>query len=229
MAAEAIHARSTGLNDLLNAANDAAKREATQYFFLVTLMVSLAVAVGGTTHRKLLLEEPIQLPIFNVALPLTAFYVVAPAIFVVLHFYVLAQIRVMVGKLREAVAAAEAEAARTEEKLEVILARVDNFPVAQMMVGRAAGRGSAAMTAMAWITLIVAPLLLPPFFQVRFLPYQDPAVTWVHRGLLALDLGLLWWLWPPGRCGRRRTTMAEPARGATSELPSLQRGPSPLW
>ena len=57
MAAEAIHARSTGLNDLLNAANDAAKREATQYFFLVTLMVSLAVAVGGTTHRKLLLES----------------------------------------------------------------------------------------------------------------------------------------------------------------------------
>ena len=196
MAAEAIHARSTGLNDLLNAANDAAKREATQYFFLVTLLVSLAVAVGGTTHRKLLLEEPIRVPIFNLALPLTGFDVVAPSIFVVLHFYVFAQICVMVGKLRAAVAVAEAEAARIGEGLAVILARVDNFPVAQMMVGRAAGRGSAAMTAMAWITLIVAPLLLPPFFQVRFLPYQDPAVTWVHRGLLALDLGLLWWLWP---------------------------------
>jgi uncharacterized protein YjbI with pentapeptide repeats len=196
MLADATPARSTGLKELLDAANDAAKREATQWFFIVTLMVYLAVAVGSTTHRKLLLEEPIQLPIFNVALPLTGFYVVAPAIFVVLHFYVLAQIRVMVGKVRAAVAAAEAEAARTGEALAVILARVDNFPVAQMMAARALGRGGAAMTAMAWLTLIVAPVLLLLFFQVRFLPYQDPAVTWVHRGLLFLDVVMLLTLWP---------------------------------
>jgi hypothetical protein len=51
------------LEALADAANEAAKRDATQWFFLVMLMVYLAIAVGSTTHRMLLLESPVQLPI----------------------------------------------------------------------------------------------------------------------------------------------------------------------
>ncbi len=187
---------STTFEDLLDAANEAAKREGTQWFFLVTLMVYLAVAVGSVTHRKLFLEEPVPLPIFNVPMPLTGFFVVAPAIFVLLHFYVLTQISVMARKVEAALTeAAPAGVSQQDARL-----RLDPFPVAQMLAG---GR-SLALTATAWCTLIIAPVLLLLFFQVRFLPYHDASVTWWHRVLLLVDLVLIWWLWPRRRHGRRR-------------------------
>ncbi len=192
MSADGKPAPTTGLKELLDAANEAAKREATQWFYLVTVMVYLAAAVGSVTHRKLFLAEPVTLPIFNVALPLTGFFVVAPTIFVILHFYSLAQLRVMARKME----AALTEAARVGEPLDAVMLRLDSFALAQMLAGRHLGRRSIAPVAMAWITLIIAPVILLLFFQIRFLPYQDAAVTWVHRVLLGVDLALLWWLWP---------------------------------
>ncbi len=94
------------LKTLADAANDAAKREATQWFFLVTLMVYLAVAVGSTTYRVLFLESPVQLPIFNVQVPLVGFYWLAPALLVVMHFYLLAQLQVMADKVQAVLDAA---------------------------------------------------------------------------------------------------------------------------
>src|SRR3712207_9324521 len=89
---------STDLKALADAANEAAKREATQWFFLVTLMIYLAVAVGSTTHRVLFLEQPVQLPIFNVQVPLVGFYWLAPALLIVMHFYLLRSEERRVGK-----------------------------------------------------------------------------------------------------------------------------------
>jgi hypothetical protein len=99
MSTSATPALTASLKDQLASANEAARREATQWFFFVTVMLYLTVAVGSVTHRKLFLDEPIALPVINVAVPLTGFFVVAPFILVVLHFYLLAQIRVMRRKL----------------------------------------------------------------------------------------------------------------------------------
>src|SRR4051812_7341451 len=103
-------ALSTDLKTLADAANEAAKREATQWFFLVTLMVYLAIAVGSTTHRMLFLEQQLQLPIFNVPVPLVGFYWLAPALLLIMHFYLLMQIQVMTGKVQAALDMAEEEA-----------------------------------------------------------------------------------------------------------------------
>jgi uncharacterized protein YjbI with pentapeptide repeats len=211
MTTAATPAPTTGLKELLDAANEAAKREATQWFYFVTLMVYLAAAVGGVTHRKLFLAEPVTLPIFNVALPLTGFFIVAPAIFVVLHFYSLAQLRVMTRKVE----AALARAAELGEPLDAVMLRLDSFAVAQMLAGRHVGRRSVALAAMAWITLIIAPVGLLLFFQIRFLPYHDAAVTWVHRVLLAVDLALLWWLWPRPRWSARAVVTRAAAAAGT--------------
>ena len=74
----------TDLKTLADAANEAAKREAAQWFYFVTIMLTLAAIVGSTTHRVLFLEEPVKVPILSVELPLRGFYLTAPAIFVVL-------------------------------------------------------------------------------------------------------------------------------------------------
>jgi hypothetical protein len=49
----------------------------------------LAIATGTTTHRMLFREDPLNLPVLNIPLPLVAFYILTPVIFVVLHFYML--------------------------------------------------------------------------------------------------------------------------------------------
>lgn len=201
----------TSLKDLLDAANEAARREAAQWFLLVTLMVYLAVAVGSVTHRKLFLEEPIPLPIFNVPMPLTGFFVVAPAIFVILHFYVLAQIGVMARKVEASLAKAD----ETGEPLALIALRLDSFAVAQVLVARRRGLAPIALTAMTWITLIIAPVVLLLFFQIRFLPYHAVAVTWWHRALLAIDIALIWWLWPRQPHARAGLMVRAIASGAT--------------
>src|SRR5689334_3293679 len=82
----------TDLKTLADAANEAAKREAAQWFFFVTVMITLAAIVGSTTHRVLFLEEPVKVPLLSIELPLVGFYVTAPAILLVLHFYSLAQV-----------------------------------------------------------------------------------------------------------------------------------------
>jgi uncharacterized protein YjbI with pentapeptide repeats len=49
---------------------------------------------------------------------------------------------------------------------------------------------------MALITLALAPVALMLMFEVKFLPHHSEKITWWHRGLLALDLALVWTLWP---------------------------------
>jgi uncharacterized protein YjbI with pentapeptide repeats len=60
------------------------------------------------------------------------------------------------------------------------------------------------LRAMIWITVVIGPVLLLALIQLIFLPYHDAWVTWWHRGLLLVDVALLWLFWPfimlsPGR------------------------------
>lgn len=143
-------ALTTDLKTLADAANEAAKREATQWFFFVTIMITLAAIVGSTTHRVLFLEQPVQLPIFNVQVPLVGFYWLAPALLVVMHFYVLAQIGVMAGKVHAFLDAVEAEAGEDRAALRLALKRLDPFAVAQMLAAERLGEPAWALRAMAW-------------------------------------------------------------------------------
>jgi Pentapeptide repeats (8 copies) len=197
---------------LADAANEAAKREAAQWFYFVTIMLTLAAIVGSTTHRVLFLEDPVKVPILSVELPLRGFYLAAPAIFVVLHFYLLAQLRLMAGKVRAFLDAVEDAgydtAARARE-----LNRLDTFSVAQLVVADRYSRIAPAVRAMVWVTLVVAPVLLLLFFQLRFLPSHGEWITWWHRRLLAVDIALVWALWPPLESGPWTRAAIHAARG----------------
>ena len=196
------------LKTLADAANESAKREATQWFFFVTIMLTLAAIIGSTTHRVLFLEEPVKVPILSVELPLQGFYIAAPAIFVVMHFYLLAQVRLMSEKVRAYLTRAEAEAGGRNAVFLAELNRLDGFSVAQLIVADRLARPAPAVRAMAWVTLVVAPVVVLLAFQIRFLPFHSGPITWWHRGLLGLDLALVWMLWPPLESqGRIRATI----------------------
>jgi hypothetical protein len=67
----------------------------------VTFELYLAIALGSVTHRDFLLEAPVKLPILNVNLPLAAFFVVAPVVFVIFHLHVFLQLYGLATKARE--------------------------------------------------------------------------------------------------------------------------------
>src|SRR6266446_3067424 len=43
---------------------------------------------------------------------------------------------------------------------------------------------------------VIGPVALLVFFQLQFLPYHEPWITWWQRIAIVVDLALLWTLWP---------------------------------
>jgi Pentapeptide repeats (8 copies) len=91
--------------------------------------------------------------------------------------------------------------------------RLDTFSVAQLVVADRNGRIALPVRVMGWVTLVVAPVLLLLFFQLRFLPFQSQWITCWHRWLLAMDVALMWALWPPLESGPWIRTAIHAARG----------------
>ncbi|MBM3522577.1 MAG: pentapeptide repeat-containing protein [Alphaproteobacteria bacterium] len=180
---------------LIAAINEASKRELTNWFTFLTLGTYLAVAVGATTHRQLFLEQPVKLPLFNVDLPLVAFFIVAPALFVIMHFYVLLQLQMLTGRVRAAIADLAGSPDR-DVRLLAFGRRLDTFFVSQLLVVQDDRLSRLALYAITWITLIAAPVLLLLIFQLSFLPYHDERVTWIHRALIGAGLLLVCFLEP---------------------------------
>lgn len=166
----------------------------TAYFTFLTAALYLAVAVGATTHEHLLIETRVPLPLAGVDLPIVGFYVVAPVLFLILHFNLLLQFRLLAGKTHRLKAGIE--------KLRVAGERADEwtllpaFAFVQMVAGRPDGRTLGGLLRLTmWLTVVWAPALVLLAALVRFLPYHSEAVTWWHRVLILVDLLLLWLLW----------------------------------
>jgi uncharacterized protein YjbI with pentapeptide repeats len=186
------------LKELAGAANEAARREASQWIAFISLMVFLAISIGTTTHRALLDERPMRLPILNIDVPLVVFFCVAPLIVVIIHFYVQAQLATVSARVARFLAAAkaraEADAAASggvpdaRARLEANIEPLDGFAAAQLGEAAAASRRLAAARLMATVTLTIAPTALLVFFLLKFLPYQSVPVTWFHRVLIVLCL-----------------------------------------
>ena len=54
----------------------------------------------------------------------------------------------------------------------------------------------------AWLTMVLGPLMVFLIVQYKFLPYQDEVPTWAQRAAVVGDLALLWALWPAVASGR---------------------------
>jgi hypothetical protein len=180
-----------------------AERVQTLWFSFLTFMLYLAVATGTTTHRMLFLESPLKLPVLNIDLPLLGFYVLAPIIFVVLHFYMLLNLVLLARTARTFEDASVRAFPDDGEPRETFRIRIENTLFVQLLVGgrlEREGLNAKLLSLMALITLALAPVALVLMIQIKFLPYHSEWITWLHRSLLALDLALVWtrWLLAPG-------------------------------
>lgn len=180
------------------AVNDSSTRITALWLTFLSLTTYLAISLGSVTHRILLLEARLKMPVLNVDLPLIGFFVVAPLIYVLFHLHIFVQLTGITTKivsydsiLREQI--------RNARSRRLFRQRLDNFIFIQLLAGsreRRQGRMSWLLLTIAWITMVAAPLCLLLYTQLTFLPYQHEPTTWFHRAVIAFDAILIAVFWP---------------------------------
>ena len=183
------------LSNSLEAANDASGKVRTQHLAFVLFMVYFSLIIAETTDKQLLLISPVNLPLINVELPLRNFFMVAPWIFVFLHFHLLIQFYLLSQKLF-----------KFEEKLSKLkneynfsewCNRLSAFSFNHLIINLQHQRSMrVVLAAIILFTMIILPLLLLLWAQVRFIPYQSEAITWSHRVVILVDVLVLGFMWP---------------------------------
>jgi uncharacterized protein YjbI with pentapeptide repeats len=184
--------------DKLQAAlNDAAGKASVLWTTFITFELYLVIAFGSVTHRNLFLEDPIKLPLLNVDLPLVGFFLIAPALLVIFHFYVFLQLLALARKARDYDSVLREVAPEAADR-QLLRQRVDSFLVLQFLAGPAeqrTGFSGLSLRIIAWITLVGAPVLILLQGQVTFLPYHGAGVTWLQRILILFDVVAIWYFW----------------------------------
>ena len=176
---------------LLEAVNSSSDTSHTAWLIFIGIMAYLMVAVAGVTHKDLLLETAVTLPILQVNIQLTQFFRFAPVLLVLFHLGLVSQLVLLARKTLEfdaAVRALEISNRRTHP----LRLELHNFFFVQAIAGphRSAVMG-AFLHGMSWLTLVVLPVVLLLYIQISFLPYHDVGITWTHRIALGVDVLML--------------------------------------
>src|SRR5262245_34600047 len=176
---------------LLDALNTASARSNALWLIFLGVMAYLFITVGAVTHRDLLLDSGVALPILQVKIDLARFFLAAPAIFALLHLGLVAQFALIARKALEFNAAVRLLES-TDQRTHPLRLELDSAFFVQAIAGPERSRLlSGFLNAIGWLTLVVLPLLLLLYMQVAFLPFHDAGITTVQRGIVLADLALL--------------------------------------
>lgn len=193
--ASIITVRETDVNSLRDAVNAASAGARGSWLAFLAFTAYLFIAIAGVTHRDLLLNAPVNLPLFQVAVPLDQFFLMAPIVFIGIHFGVLVQHVLLTQKAAQLDALLTAREAGGHERGGDPSARdparltLDSYFIPQTMVGPARKTLLAFfLDTLIWLSLVIVPLILIFAFQVTFLPFHDAAITWTHRVVLFAEL-----------------------------------------
>jgi uncharacterized protein YjbI with pentapeptide repeats len=176
---------------LLDALNAASARTSTLWLMFLALMAWLMIAAAGVTHRDLLLDSGVVLPLLQARIDLARFFVLAPAVLALLHLGLVAQLALLARKTLEfnnALRLLES----TDRRTHPLRLEVDSFFFVQALAGPERSRlVSGFLNAIGWTTVVVLPLVLLLYLQLAFLPMHDAAVTSVQRAILIADIVLV--------------------------------------
>ncbi len=180
---------------LLEAVNAASASARRSWIFFLALMAYFTIAITSVTHQQLLLDTPILLPLLQVPMPITAFFMFSPMILFGIHVILLLQHAALAEKVfswDQSLAQYEGRERFADEKVKALRQSLSIYFYTQAVSNV---KGDLFVTfirnVLMWTTMTLLPLLLILYFQAAFLPYHDSPVTWVHRGIAVLDLGLL--------------------------------------
>ena len=201
-----IAAKADDLEAIRKAVDDAASVGGGLWLSYLFVLFYLGVAAGAVTHADLFLENPVKLPFLNVELPLLAFFVLAPILFVIVHAYTLVHLVMLAEKAKRYHRALhDPQRNITEAARENMQWQLPSNIFIQFLAGPRDLRAGAfgwLLRAIARTTLVIAPILLLLLMQVQFLPFHSLFITWTQRIVLVVDLLLIWKLWGRILAGR---------------------------
>ena len=176
---------------LLEAVNTSSDMAHTAWLILIAVMSYLLIAVAGVTHKDLLLSSDIQLPVLQVKIDLTRFFLFAPMALALVHLGVVSQLVMLARKSLEfdgAIRVLEVSDRRSHP----LRLELHNFFFVQAIAGPERSHVmSVFLQTMGWLTLAVLPVVLLLYIQIVFLPFHDAGITWAHRLALVFDVALL--------------------------------------
>jgi uncharacterized protein YjbI with pentapeptide repeats len=176
---------------LLDAVNRAGRSAGRAWLAFLVLAVYLAVALAGVTHSHLLLNSNIALPLLQMEMALTRFFILAPLLLLAAHIGLLGQLVLTVRKILEFDSSVRLLES-TDRRSHPLRLELDNFFLVQLLAGPDRSRiVSAYLNGIAWVTILAAPLALLLYLQIAFLPFHDTQLTLLHRVAVVADLGAL--------------------------------------
>ena len=176
---------------LLEAVNSSSESAHTAWMLFLGIMTYLMIAVAGVTHKDLLLETAVALPLLQVSIPQSQFFKFAPVVLVLLHLGLVSQLVLLARKTLEFDQSVQLLEV-TERRSHPLRLELHNFFFVQAVAGpHRSVVMSAFLHAMSWLSLVVLPVILLLFIQISYLPFHDPMVTWANRIALMVDIGVL--------------------------------------
>lgn len=187
------------LGSVRKAVEDAASVSAGLWLSYLFVLFYIGIAAGSVTHRDLLLGNPVKLPFLGVELPLVAFFLLAPILFIVSHGYTLMHFVMLAAKVGVFNDELNKQLPAATDAQEGIRRQLPSNIFVQFLAGPKdirEGKLGLLLVAVAWITLVIGPVLLLLLIEIQFLAYHDEWVTLAHRLAILVDVALLWLLWP---------------------------------
>jgi hypothetical protein len=178
--------------DLADDVNKTSASTRNGWVFFLALQAYFFIALAGITHRDLLLDTPIPLPLLQVPIALQGFFLFGPVILVLIHMGILLQHVMLARQAREfhnRVANFEGRGLFRNHGVRVHL---HPYVFTQLIAGPQRSAFFAFFLALlSWLSLGILPVILLLDFQTTFLPYHDLRVIWAQRGFLILDIVML--------------------------------------
>src|SRR6185503_2560574 len=175
----------------LDEANGASDPAWSAWLAFLVLLTYVAVTLASVSHKNLLLNSPVRLPIINADIPLVGFFQFAPALLLLVYLSLLMQHVILARKYRkftEAIAPYEKETGKQHPARDL----VHSYVVSQILAGPKSNLiRSGLMRLMVFLTFTLLPVVTLLYFQVKFVPYHEVWITYWHRIAVLIALVML--------------------------------------
>ena len=180
------------LDRLRESANDSARNFRTVYISYLIIALYILSIVIFREDELLFRNGSLQIAIVNFSVPIESFFIVSPLILLALHFNLLIQAMFLSRKVRQYVSAINDEKMKIE-----MCGLLFPAPLAHMIAG---GDSDSTKQILLLAIIVLSIIFLPPIIlisiEIQFLAYQSKKITILQSILVAVDVGILWWLWP---------------------------------
>jgi uncharacterized protein YjbI with pentapeptide repeats len=182
--------------ELLDDANGASDPASSAWLAFLALLTYVVVTLASVSHKNLLLNSPVRLPIINADIPLVGFFQYAPALLLLVYLSLLVQHVILARKYRkftDTIASHEMETGTEHPARE----RVHSYVFSQILAGPEPNRITKFMMQLiVYVTFAILPIATLLYFQIKFLPYHEVSITYWHRIAVILGFAMLILLTP---------------------------------